>query len=82
VREILPFLAPVRSGFGGGLSSSTVLRVTPAKRLNGCQRILKMGLEQLREPSWLDGYTSDCTHQVSIVPRGGLPVCDGRYRCL
>ena len=20
-----------------------------------------MGLEQLREPSWLDGYTSDCT---------------------
>jgi hypothetical protein len=30
-----------------------------------------MGLELPREPSWLDGYTSDCTNQVSIVPLGG-----------
>jgi hypothetical protein len=81
VREIFPFLAPVRS-FGSGLSFSTVLRVTPAKRLNCCQRILKMGLEQLREPSCSDGYTSDWTNQVSIIPRGGLRVCDCGYRRL
>jgi hypothetical protein len=82
MREILPFWLQSGRVSGSGLSSSTVLRVAPAIRLNCCQRILKMGLEQLREPSWLDGYTSDCTHRVSIVPRGGLPVCDGRYRCL
>jgi len=44
VREILPFLAPVRSGLRQAGSASAVLRVTPAKRLNCCQRILKMGL--------------------------------------
>ena len=82
MREILPFLAPVRSGFRQAGSASAVLRVTPAKRLNCCQRILKMGLEQLREPSCSDGYTSDWTNRVSIIPRGGLRVCDGGYRCL
>jgi hypothetical protein len=59
-----------------GFSSEHSVVVKDRPRLRGTfeAKNSEMGLEQLREPSWF-GYTSDCTSQVSIVPRGGLPVC-------
>jgi len=54
------------------------LRVTSSK-INGlgCQGALKMGLGQLRGPSWLTGGPLHCPNQISMIALGGLEVCDG-----
>ena len=38
----------------------------------GCQRALKMGLGQLRGPSWLTGTPRNCPNQISIVAHDGV----------
>ncbi len=66
------------SGFRQRASAS----LTPANRLNlTCQRALKMGLRQLRVVVIVDGHAPNCPNQMSIVARGGLPVCEGRHTC-
>ena len=69
--------------FGSGLTPSTTLRVTPAKRLNF--RFPKSGgdgfLAALRPVSG-DGHRSALADHIFIVAHGGLAVCDGRHRCL
>jgi hypothetical protein len=37
----------------------------------GCQRALKMGLGQLRGPSWLTDPPRNCPNQISIVTHCG-----------
>ena len=39
-----------------------------------CQRALKMGLGQLRGPSWLTNTPRNCPNQISIVTRDGAYV--------
>jgi len=45
----------------------------------GCQRALKMGLGQLRGPSWETGAPLNCPNQMAIVALRGLEVCDGGH---
>src|SRR5208337_983273 len=45
-----------------------------------CQRALKMGLGQLRGPSWLTDPPRNCPNQISIVARDGSYVNEFRSR--
>src|SRR5208282_4071961 len=48
------------------------LRVRSSRTNNlGCQRALKMGLGQLRGPSWLTDTPRNCPNQISIVTHHG-----------
>ena len=67
----------LRSGFRQRAPAS----LTPAKRLNlTFQRALKMGLGQLRGPSWLTDPPRNCPNQISIVTRYGSYVNGFRTR--